>query len=198
MPWPFSNRVNQLRACGLSIPEKRSAYLTLNSFEEDFYMGTSFPHDESKVYMEMKNSCLQFQMVESDKQLMRLQLQMNPKLKNVPKFIINFFFRKVFSIALNMFEQRAQKPPQEQLKLMEEKSDFYNQVKERIERVNNFDQEQPITDIEIEKNGAQNKIKNEQKLIILESESQTIPYEQKLIQELKQQNRHKRQPSQPN
>ena len=64
--------------------------------------------------------------------MFRMVLNVDPQVKAVPKVIINFFTRKIIAVALGMIERKAVKLSEEYVKLMEEKTEFYNKLREHV------------------------------------------------------------------
>lgn len=76
--WPFDNRLSHVKACGLLVPEKRSAYVSINSIQEESCLGTPFPKDPNRVYLLFKRATMQFEHLSETKQVFRLMNNIDP------------------------------------------------------------------------------------------------------------------------
>lgn len=74
------------------------------------------------------------QQISPDTQVLKIIANADPKFKYIPATLINFAMRNVCGVFLNLVERKSQNLTEEYLRLIEEKQEFYDQVRAKCAR----------------------------------------------------------------
>ena len=133
LPWPFSDREITLQACGIALKEDKACILTMSSVESDEWFGKKITHKDPKcVTTEIHKAFIYAKAIDKNRSVIKMIVNADPHLDYIPQKLINWAMKNVIGVFLKQIQKKCEKLPAEYLKLMEQKKEFYDEIRRKI------------------------------------------------------------------
>ncbi|CDW81454.1 protein kinase domain protein [Stylonychia lemnae] len=131
-PFPMSAREVYLSACGIALEDQKACILTLSSVEKDSWFGTSIQRDPKCVYMDIHKAFIYAKALDKNTSVLKMIQNVDPHLDYIPQALINFGMKNLIGVFIGQIRKRCENLPEEYLKLMEEKKEFYDEIYRKV------------------------------------------------------------------
>jgi len=137
MPWPVKNREAVMRALGVPDIDSASALIIMKSIHSRTTLGVEIPaQDEHHVRIDLKLACLNIAYLGPNSTHVSFIAHMDPKLKLVPQFIVNFVTKHILYYFLKEVRSKSMEYPgsifEERVK---QKPDYYQELLNTIHQL---------------------------------------------------------------
>ena len=89
------------------MPEENGAILTISSIETNTWLGQEFPRLNNRVYADLHRGAFMVKSLSPNQQVLKVIANADPKMKYVPKSLINFALRNICEMFLNLIERKS-------------------------------------------------------------------------------------------
>ena len=132
LPWPLHPRAMYIGACGIQLPEENACILTLSSISGQSWLGHPIQRDPQICAIDVHKAAFYAKSLGENRQLLKIIANAEPHLDYIPKRLINFGLRSVCGTFLSLLERKCQNLQQEYVALIEEKKEFYDEVRQKM------------------------------------------------------------------
>lgn len=121
------------------LKDENAAVLSMSTVDGESWLGTPIQDNKDYVTVDIHRAFIYAKILEEDKCLMKMIVNADPHIDYIPQKLINWALKNIIGVFLNMIVKKAKNLPEENKKLMEEKKEYYDELRRRISMLNQPD-----------------------------------------------------------
>lgn len=96
------------------------------------------------MHLDIEKALIEAKVVSESKCRMKMVINIDPHIDYIPTSLFNKGLKNFFSVFLNFLVSKAENLPEEYIKLMEEKKEYYDELKMLIAQLRPCDEEAAV------------------------------------------------------
>lgn len=107
----------------------------MSTIEEDEWMGVTLKRHPKYVRADVHRSFIYAKILDDNRCLMKMVINGDPHIVCIPQKLINWALKNVIGVFVKYLGSKAKNLPEEYLKLIEEKEEYYSALMDKISQL---------------------------------------------------------------